>query len=324
MATSWSIGKDYKPTPYATTKTFTVTSDRLTLPARATSAVAHRLEPRAKKGDIKGVWMYHPWSASVLCYECYTNKPGNWKWVKCHSGANVDEYCGPRPVVINGEPLTTTTIRLSETTTTMTISPVAPLPSTSTTTTQVPLQARSWHRSVHFRHPWTNVRVCADAEWEKRGQPDYEIRLQDVHADDGNDCSNAQSLDLPDPIVETISDTTTLTDTITSWVYTATTTVTVTEYISVSTSTSTAPSFPIINPPTTVTSTTPSVATSVETSVATVILPTTVTTTIPVVSSTTIPIVSSITVSSGVPTTITIPIVAAAAAEDAVPTHTDL
>jgi hypothetical protein len=44
---------------------------------------------------------------------------------------------------------------------------------------------------------------CADAEWEKRGRSNTEIRLQEVHEiDDKHRCNDAQIIDLPPPVVE--------------------------------------------------------------------------------------------------------------------------
>jgi hypothetical protein len=216
--TSWSVGNDEKFTPYLSTQTLTVVSEAPTVPVRA--PVAHRLEPRGKKGDIKYVWMFHPWSRSVLCYECYTNKPGNMNWVKCHSGPDVSELCTSRPVDADGRPFTTTTTQTStsitSTRTTTTTDATSTLVTTALTTI---LQPRSWHKSVHFQHPWTGRRVCADAEWEKRGRPNFEIRLQDVHIDrEGKDCEDSESIDVPDAIVATVMATKFATSTVTMFV----------------------------------------------------------------------------------------------------------
>jgi len=45
--------------------------------------------------------------------------------------------------------------------------------------------------------------MCADAEWEKRGKSNTEIRLQDVHNDKGHDCDDALVLDPPGPVTVT-------------------------------------------------------------------------------------------------------------------------
>jgi hypothetical protein len=232
VLTSYSIGKNEKPTEYLSTETFTIVSTPSIEPTRA--PIAHRLEPRKKKGNIIYKWMFHPWAHSVLCYECYTNKPGNWGWVKCNSGPNHDEACSERPVDADGFPYTTTTteissaLRLTHITYTTDAASIDTATTISTITVHpsASLAARSWHKSVHFRHPWTGQRVCADAEWEKRGRPNFEIRLQDVHIDDGNDCKDAESLDVPERLVETVTTTSTSTETISVASYTVTSTVT--------------------------------------------------------------------------------------------------
>lgn len=167
--------------------------------------------------------MKHPWTDTPVCYQCYTKKPGKYDWVKCRSDKKMDHLCPPLPVDSNGNPLTTsTTITATAITETSTVAATSPGIKWETTTvtlaatTALPtpegtLAARSWHKDVTFRLPWAdNRRMCADAEWEKRGQGDKEeIRLQEVHAEDGNDCNGAEVvvLDLPDPIVETITTT---------------------------------------------------------------------------------------------------------------------
>jgi hypothetical protein len=241
--TSYSIGKNEKPTGYLSTATFTIISTPTIEPTRA--PVAHRLEPRKKMADVAYKWMFHPWSRSVLCYECYTNKPGNWKWVKCNSGPNHEEACSDRQVDADGFPYTTTTtqtnLAVTSTQTTYTTDATSTVTTTTHSTLASPLSAslaaRSWHKDVHFRHPWTGQRVCADAEWEKRGRPNFEIRLQDVHIDDGNDCTGAESLDVPDRLIETVTTTSTSTQTISVASYTVWSTVTVTYRVHVSTTT---------------------------------------------------------------------------------------
>lgn len=106
---------------------------------------------------------------------------------------------------------------------------------THTTTTAamkpLPIQARSWHKKVSFHLPWTNhPRVCADAEWEKRGKPDSEIRLQDVHLANDHECKEAQSLDLPDYVRDTETKTVVVVGTETLSGVTAMVTVTETHY----------------------------------------------------------------------------------------------
>lgn len=58
---------------------------------------------------------------------------------------------------------------------------------------------KSWHKDVSFTNPWdTSLRICADAEWEKRGSPDFEIRLQQVKVEQSEgECEGRFSLDIP-------------------------------------------------------------------------------------------------------------------------------
>jgi hypothetical protein len=180
--------------------------------------------------------MLHPWTGTVICYQCYTKKEDNFSWVKCFSGHDVPHLCGPRPVDVLGNPLTTTTTQTSASTTYVTKSIALPgiktITHTTTTaaTTPLPIQARSWHQKVSFKLPWNNVRACADAEWEKRGKPNSEIRLQDVHVADETDCLGVPSLDLPDPITQTTTATALIVGTETLAGVTALTTVTETHY----------------------------------------------------------------------------------------------
>jgi hypothetical protein len=348
------------------------------------------LESRSKydketKVQIANVWMYHPWTRSIICYECFTQEAHIWGTTKCYSKREGPYYCGPKPVDVWGNPLTTmktvvlngtartaststteltepativvkttvfvtagadvstaetefglgvpttqtgttagesqtivegipsasttegysstlqdntavaqpttSTVRTetivlpSQTTTlqsdtsvesestvvdpiitiieglppvptthdifvttvvahttvtqflppvTVTAAPAptapAPAPTSLETTsfpsdvtpmTAMPLEStpstpspslpsasqpldpnqprlfpRSWHKSVHLRLPWNNMRMCADAEWESRGKPDTEIRIQKVFVDSGDSCRGAQSIDL--------------------------------------------------------------------------------------------------------------------------------
>jgi hypothetical protein len=357
------------------------------------------LYDKEHKAQIAHVWMYHPWTRSIICYECFTKVANDWNWVKCYSKREGPNYCGPKPVDVWGNPLTTmktvvlngtsrmsvtsvtepatmvvkttvfvtvgmgestaeaefglglpmqtgTSVDESQTTTiesestvlvtatptttevsntlqgnttvfqpktsvvqtetiilesqmtadqtatsvesemtvaeprttviedlpsppttqavlistvtaqttvthflppvTITATPAAtPLASASTPLMTTPLETilltsqatsltstplettpvisqetplpsnplpssipvpsntapprlvpRSWHKSVHFRLPWNNMRMCADAEWESRGKPDTEIRIQKVFVDSGDSCRSAESIDL--------------------------------------------------------------------------------------------------------------------------------
>ncbi|KAF1917213.1 hypothetical protein BDU57DRAFT_513344 [Ampelomyces quisqualis] len=180
--------------------------------------------------------MLHPWTATVICYQCYTKKADDFSWVKCYSGHEVPHLCGERPVDINGKPITTTLTQTTASTTYVTTSIALPgtktITHTTTTaaTTPLPIQARSWHRKVSFKLPWNDVRACADAEWEKRGKPNTEIRLQDVHVANPGDCLGVPSLDLPDPIKHIDTATAIMIGTQTVGGHTAMTTITETHY----------------------------------------------------------------------------------------------
>jgi hypothetical protein len=155
--------------------------------------------------------MHHPWALSVICYECYTKKPKDFSWIKCNSNRMVDHNCGPKPVDDQGEAIfTSTTTETTITTTTTTTTTDLPETFSTTTVTDVlevtgtaPLVSRSWHKKVTFRLPWNDARACADAEWEKRGKANTEIRLQEVHIDGGNDCAGAFDINLPSAVLET-------------------------------------------------------------------------------------------------------------------------
>ncbi|KAF1831449.1 hypothetical protein BDW02DRAFT_632796 [Decorospora gaudefroyi] len=118
---------------------------------------------RKWKGPRKGVWMMHPWSMGLICYECYTKSSKNIEDFECRSGPKNPTDCGPQPdlteqVTVTQYPVTTVTAGQQ----------------------MVHLEKRkSWHRRVSFPHPWFLDRiVCADGEWEKRGKPKSEIRIQ--------------------------------------------------------------------------------------------------------------------------------------------------
>lgn len=218
VATSWTFGANEKPTPNYETNILTLThADRQNIAVRSPESSENRLEPRDKKGNTKGVWLYHPWSWSVICYECYTEKLDDYTEFECRSGPNNPVSCGARPVAIDGERITVTehisttlysdsTTLYELTTSTVDIGDVEKL-------APVPLEKRkSWHRRVTFDHPFVpGKRVCADAEWEKRGKPNAEVRLQKT-GDKIEKCQKtaARPIDLPDPVHETVLHTYTL------------------------------------------------------------------------------------------------------------------
>ncbi|KAF2027573.1 hypothetical protein EK21DRAFT_91366 [Setomelanomma holmii] len=229
VVTSWSVGNDNKVHPHTSTTTAVVTTTGAH-PVTSTNTRTRSLGSRATDGESmeKDVWMYHPWSMTPICYHCYRKKEGNFVNFKCKSGPNVEANCPDRPIAVESEPITTT----STTVTTQTIhnstisQPNSQLTTTTSvltdgtwtftqTTTNTPaaaeLEARvSWHKSVHFENPFAaDHAVCADAEWEKRGKPNTEIRLQKVKYKTNGNCENAESIDLPDPIVKTATSRTT-------------------------------------------------------------------------------------------------------------------
>jgi hypothetical protein len=140
--------------------------------AAATAALVERSK---WKGPHKGVWMHHPWTRALICYDCYARSDNNLKKFECRSGPKNPIYCGEKPDP--AKPTTTTTIYPTETVTAKGVPQL------------VHLEKRSWHEDVSFTHPWfPDTRVCADAEWEKRGQRKSEVRLQKPKT--GKSCGN--------------------------------------------------------------------------------------------------------------------------------------
>jgi hypothetical protein len=232
-ATSWSVGDDQFATPSVSTEVLTLTSSSPT-----TIKHGRRELERRDKHNVANVWMFHPWALSVICYECYTKKPKDFSWIKCNSIRMVDHNCGPKPVDDEGNPFTSTTTETTATTTTTTSTTDLPETFSTSTVTEVlavtgivPLVARSWHKKVTFRLPWNDADACADAEWEKRGKANTEIRLQEVHIDGGNDCAGAFDINLPPTVLETETVTTTTTTTYAEPNHTGVATVTTTTMI---------------------------------------------------------------------------------------------
>jgi hypothetical protein len=211
-------------------------------------------EEEEKKQNVAYTWMYHPWSRSIICYQCFTLDKYNFNWIKCYSKRAGDAHCGARPFDVWGNPLTTRVtrevevpgtktvwrgvpgaMRMATSTKTFMTSTVAPTTTdgvmvvtvtktldartatptplststftspSNTTTSSHHLSPRSWHKRVTFTLPWNRARACADAEWEKRGRPNTEIRLQEVFLDSGNECGDAESIDLRPAIKETVT-----------------------------------------------------------------------------------------------------------------------
>jgi hypothetical protein len=175
------------------------------------------LEPRRKskwKGPRIGVWMKHPWTQAIICYECYAKAPDNTFKFECRSGPKNPIQCSgkmpdpeeiitvthtPDITITQGEPIT----RVSVITVTAGQASPAPAVTTKSVLTMVggkpvytiidqsmqtitlsqkeaALDPRgSFHRAVRFTHPWyPGTEMCADAEWEKRGKDNGEIRIQ--------------------------------------------------------------------------------------------------------------------------------------------------
>ncbi|KAF2846462.1 hypothetical protein T440DRAFT_510940 [Plenodomus tracheiphilus IPT5] len=252
--TSWEVGTDGKATPHdkTTTRTSTVSSIR-ELSSRAAEATAGHLEQR-QDNNHQGIWMFHPWSRSLICYDCYTYKTDDFTKFDCRSGPNNPIDCGPRLARVDDStstvttrvtativsptytftPVTTSTIHTSSTSSSSSSSAALQLAEMETTEGDIELgdgdiEKRSWHRRVRFMHPYkADVPVCADAEWEKRGKPNNEIRLQKITTD-MQECQNnsdTQDLNIPKDVVVT-STTTTTTHSISALQSTRTTTISV-------------------------------------------------------------------------------------------------
>ncbi|KAH9866531.1 hypothetical protein J1614_008221 [Plenodomus biglobosus] len=230
LVTSWSLGTDGKATPYEKTttavRTSFITSTR-SLFGRAAEATASELEQR-QQNNHTGVWMFHPWSGSLICYDCYTYKTDDFSKFDCRSGLNNPIDCGLKPAHKDDSTSTVTTR-----TTATVLSPTHTFTPVTTTTTRTrssssssaafhlaevaievgdielgdgDIEKRSWHRRVRFMHPYkAGVPVCADAEWEKRGKPENEIRLQKVTTDmeKCEEGTGTQDLNVPDDVVIT-------------------------------------------------------------------------------------------------------------------------
>ncbi|KAF2126015.1 hypothetical protein P153DRAFT_83216 [Dothidotthia symphoricarpi CBS 119687] len=284
--TSWSIGRDERPTPVLSTTSLTITGSYVTsanptaavvlavVPNATTKTDLDHVEPRTqddtdsdleddtdapdstpvpapsihrrdaeRQRQSKGVWMLHPWSATPLCYECYTKgKTNDFSKFDCRSGPNNIVNCGDKPELgPDNEPVTRTAGETSTSTITTTTSLTSHTTTTSTTSsvddstsTVSPKMARSWHRRVAFENPFVSGNtVCADAEWEKRGQADTEIRLQKIGSDMKKcDKAQAQTLNIPKPVTVRPTTVTTMT-TIESATSTSTTSLTMLKRVTV-------------------------------------------------------------------------------------------
>jgi hypothetical protein len=178
------------------------------------------LEPRRKnkwKGPRIGVWMLHPWTMAVICYECYAKSDDNTFKFECRSGPKNPIDCKgsvPNPqdtITVTHTPAITVTAG-DPITSVITVTATQPRPvspaaspvisgqavytmiggkpvytiidqSIQTVTLgqkEVDLEPRkSFHRAVRFTHPWyPDTEMCADAEWDGRGKDRGEIRIQ--------------------------------------------------------------------------------------------------------------------------------------------------
>jgi len=186
---------------------------------------AHALEPRRRskwKGPRIGVWMKHPWSQAVICYECYAKAHDNlWKF-ECRSGPNNPVSCeGPAPdpneiVTVTHTPDVTVTQGAAITsvsvvtvtaghaiTTVIGGNPIQPMQTITLGQKEADLERRSFHRAVRFTHPWyPNTEMCADAEWEERGSKGSEVRIQKPK-EDMKKCTPKQQVQFIDATPET-------------------------------------------------------------------------------------------------------------------------
>ncbi|KZM22234.1 uncharacterized protein EKO05_0011342 [Ascochyta rabiei] len=238
--TSWSMDPTGSPSSSVITATYTGSLSATGRFARIIKPThigqgKPTLEPRFKTDqETKSVWMLHPWSKSMVCYLCYPEKKGDYSKIECRYGKDFPAQCGGNPVGGDGEvrtPMTTTTATTTATTTTHTTSTKltvfsmsgrddddASMSDSESDFTDMDLdmsQKRSWHTPVKFGHPFVQGQhVCADAEWEKRGRPESYIKIQHCHICDHKDRGDSQWIGLPETAVDTVSKTTTTTNTI--------------------------------------------------------------------------------------------------------------
>ena len=219
VITSWSTGNDDKLTPHETTTVHSLTSAfERNVVTESPGPAAHHLEPRNSKKhhNSEGKWMLHPWSLSLLCYECWTMKEDNFDDFRCHSGPKNVVDCGPVPKNLDGGEYTSTVpgtttdfLTLPKTlydmTTVHTTQEMVTVTETATATLEMLEERRSFHKRVTFDSPYKpGTRVCGEAEWQKRGQSNTQIEISKVGRDMKKcDKAKAQSLDVPKPVVET-------------------------------------------------------------------------------------------------------------------------
>ena len=206
--TSWSINrKNELPTPYSSTTIATCTFTFAPSGPKLTD------NPNREEAYV---WMYEPWSRTVMCYFCHTKHKDDYSWVKCEGRADNRRMCQGAPVDASGSPTPT---YVTESPTTVIETAIVTLTEIDeTTTTQVvttqypymPLQADleprgSWHHAISFNNPFAGgpKRFCGDIEHEKRGKKGKEeYRIQKVHAiTEKNPCDGSYYLDLEPEVV---------------------------------------------------------------------------------------------------------------------------
>ncbi|KAH6625665.1 hypothetical protein C7974DRAFT_425293 [Boeremia exigua] len=212
--TIWGIDSTYGA-PHHNVHTATYTGSLSILGAQASAAVDKRFDPGH---ETKGVWMFHPWSRSLLCYLCYPDDEHDYRKIECRAGGAFPVNCGDAPTLgPNGEPLTATSTTTSTATATQKIKlghrlNTDHVDTDSESDEDVPRldfevqQKGSWHTPVKFPHPFIDGReACADAEWEKRGQAGKDhIKIQKVHFCDKKDRPDSQWIGFPAPAVYTV------------------------------------------------------------------------------------------------------------------------
>lgn len=138
-----------------------------------------------------------------LCYDCWSSNVEDPLDFQCRSGSDTLD-CGKMPLDDNGEFVTQTVTQ-----TIINTSHKGTSTTTTTVTSDVPNQERggSWQDYVTFENPFhPGKRVCAEAEWEKRGQGDKsEIRLKDIKVGDHKKCIGRASIDIPRQYKQTVS-----------------------------------------------------------------------------------------------------------------------
>ncbi|KAF2652157.1 hypothetical protein K491DRAFT_719168 [Lophiostoma macrostomum CBS 122681] len=175
---SYSLGPDGRASNVQSTITSTLKgSSKFDVQRGEPTAVADPLEPRgasARKYEMKGVWMKHPWAGSPVCYECWLAKKGNKDKFECEAGRDhSDSICGaPRP----DQYVVTQTRSIAGTTVTTTMTGIAVI------ATPAPLHGaldeRSTKKRVWIQHPFSGVMTCGKAKWKHAGKDKQSIIIK--------------------------------------------------------------------------------------------------------------------------------------------------